>query len=193
MLRGRVLAASAMALTLACVVGGAPAQAKVERLERISTYDVKGERINEVMAALDRLGPPDDTGEHFHARTDARIDWTFAVHAIAGGCAVSSVRTKLALTVIMPHLVTDDAEVQQEFTDYTTRLMRHETGHVDNARKTAAEVDAAISALSPAATCKEMKDKANSTGHRVFDEGAARDVAYDKETDHGRLQGAHFP
>ena len=181
---------------VALVLGAAfalPAQAKVEHAERVSYYDVTGSRIDSVIAALDTKGPPDDNGERFHARTDARIDWSFSVRPVADGCGLSGVTTRLGLIVIMPHLVTNDAELEQEFEGYTARLMTHETGHVDNARKTAGEVDTALSALPPAATCKEMREKANAVGHHVFEEGAKRDVAYDHVTDHGRLQGAHFP
>ena len=170
-----------------------PAQAKVERTERVSYYDVTGSHIDAVITALDTNGPPDDSGERFHARTDARIDWNFSVRQVAEGCAISAVRTKLGLTVIMPRLVDADPEMQQEFDGYSARLMAHETGHVDNARKIAAEVDAALSDLPPAATCREMREKANALGHDVFETGAQRDVAYDHVTDHGRLQGAHFP
>jgi predicted secreted Zn-dependent protease len=191
MSRGFACATAFVALMVMSAV--APAQAKVERAERVSTYDVVGDRIEDVIAALDRMGPPDDSGEHFHARTDARIDWTFSVHAGAEGCAVTGLTTKLHLTVIMPHLIGGGREVRREFKDYVVRLMHHESGHVDNAHKMANEIDAAITGLPPAATCKAMKDEANAIGHRLFDEGARRDVAYDRVTDHGRLQGAHFP
>ncbi len=170
-----------------------PAQAKVERAERVSYYDVTGARLETVIIALDTKGPPDDSGERFHARTDARIDWNFSVRPVEEGCAIVGVTTRLGVTVIMPRLVSSDPELQQEFEGYAVRLMAHETGHVDNARKTAGEVDAALAGLAPARTCKEMKEKANSVGHRVFESGAKRDVDYDHVTDHGRLQGAHFP
>ena len=185
--------ATAMVALLLGAAFAPSAQAKVEHAERVSYYDVTGSRIDGIIAALDAKGPPDDNGERFHARTDARIDWHFALRPIDNGCAITAVTTKLGLIVIMPRLVGAEVELAQEFDGYSARLMAHETGHVDNARKTAAEVDAAIAALPPAATCKEMKEKANAVGHRVFEDGAKRDVAYDHVTDHGRLQGAHFP
>jgi predicted secreted Zn-dependent protease len=170
-----------------------PAQAAVERTERVSYYDIAGDRLDTIMRELAVRGPTDDSGQRFHARTDAHIDWRFSVRQSPTGCAVTNVTTKLTLVTIMPRLNSADGELQQAFGNYTGRLMVHESGHIENARKTAAEIDAAISSLAPTLDCQSLKARGNALGHRLFDEGERRDVAYDRATDHGRIQGAQFP
>jgi predicted secreted Zn-dependent protease len=192
MVRGTFAATGAAALIAVCAAFQ-PAAAKVDRDERVTYYEVSGDNIDAIMTQLDTHGPPDDTGERFHGRTDARIDWAFNLRSAGDGCAVRDVLTRLHVNLIMPRLATTDAEVREHFGEYVERLSFHEKGHIDNARKTAVEIDAALRALPPESSCKAMKEKANALGHRLFDVGAARDVAYDRSTDHGRIQGAHYP
>ena len=192
MVRAKLAATGAAALIAVCAAFQ-PAAAKVDRDERVTYYEVSGDNIDAIMDQLDTHGPPDDTGERFHGRTDARIDWAFNLRTVGERCTVRDVLTRLHLNLIMPRLTTNDAEVREHFGDYVGRLTVHESGHVENARKTASEIDAALRALPPESSCRTMKEKANALGHRLFDQGAARDVAYDKSTDHGRIQGAHFP
>lgn len=190
--RGTFAATGAAAVILACAAFQ-PAAARIERDERVTYYEVSGDNIDAIMDQLDTHGPPDDNGERFHGRTDARIDWAFNLRAVGDHCAVRDVLTKLHVTLIMPRLSTVDPEVREHFSGYVGRLTVHETGHIDNARKTAVQIDLALKALPPESSCRAMKEKANVLGHRLFNEGAARDVAYDQSTDHGRIQGAHFP
>ena len=186
-------AATGAAALFAVLAAVQPVAAKVDRDERVTYYEVAGDNIDAIMEQLDTRGPPDDSGERFHGRTDARIDWAFNLHAVGEACAVRDVLTRLHVNLIMPRLSTGDEEVREHFGDYVERLTVHELGHIENARKTALEIDAALRALPAESSCRTMKEKANALGHRLFDQGAARDVVYDKTTEHGRIQGAHFP
>ncbi len=192
MARVKFAATGAAALIAVCAAFH-PVAARVDRDERVTYYDVAGDNIDAIMDQLDTRGPPDDTGERFHGRTDARIDWAFNLRSAGDQCVVRDVLTRLHVNLIMPRLATADGEVREHFGAYVGRLTVHETGHIENARLTANEIDAALRALPPESSCKAMKEKANALGHHLFDVGAARDVAYDKSTDHGRIQGAHFP
>jgi predicted secreted Zn-dependent protease len=163
-------------------------QAKVAEVNRTSYYDVSGRSMDEVVDLIDRVGPTDHNGQRFQGRTDARIDWSFGFRRTAEGCEIRDVVTKLTVTMIMPRFVGSDPRLKERFDRSVNRLFVHENGHVHNAEGSAARIDAALTAVPAAPTCKALRTQANAVAHKLFDEGAAIDVAYDELTDHGRHQ-----
>ena len=47
--------------------------------------------------------------------------------------------------------------------------------------------------LPPASSCDQLQTSANATGRRLLEQLAADDREYDKRTQQGTLDGAHFP
>lgn len=163
------------------------AQASVSETVVRKSYRVQGNAALEVRSALKTKGPGG-----WDAYTYWHVDWRYVYQPSAGRCSIGEVATQLTITVTMPVLDTDNAALKAAFAQYLVHLQAHEDGHAENGRRAARKIDAAIVDLT-AATCDELGRVANALGHRIIEETAAADKAYDAATDHGRTQGAIFP
>ncbi|MBI1684522.1 DUF922 domain-containing protein [Caulobacter hibisci] len=154
----------------------------------ISYYDVPGRDQRAIRAAIDRLGPTDSTdGERVHALTKWSYQWRWRRKNSPQGCSIDGVEIGLRITVLLPRPVEGDrlnARVRKPWDAYMIALRRHELGHVAIARAGREEIRRALEA----ASCDGAADAAKAASARVGTESAR----YDRETRHGRTEGASF-
>lgn len=154
----------------------------------VAYYDVEGRDGPMIRRAIDARRPTDT---HDRTRVDAISRWSMRWSlrgSAAGTCDLDSVVITFAATVTMPRLTSPvmlSPALKADWDRYVAALERHEAGHVRYAYDHRDDVRAAIRAGSCATVA--------AAGKAAIARIAEHDVAYDRETQHGRTQGARFP
>ena len=162
------------------------ALAEVRETREVKNYQFAGASMAEARASMNKVRP-----RGYDAFTTWQINWRYTYKQANGRCSIATVTVNLAIVYTMPDLQTSDAALDRSFKGYLVKLRAHEDGHAENGRIVARRVDDAIPKLS-AATCEELGKNANALGQSIVKEGNALDIEYDKQTDHGRTQGARW-
>lgn len=173
-----------------------PPNAAAEVLETYAqdSYRVAAPAGSSLKNSLNRATPIRQNGELFHAYTRWHIDWRFWWNRFDNGrCEITRTTTQLRLTVTLPELGDASTSLRDEFERYRERLQFHESGHVRLARETAQAIDRAIRDLPPQRNCSELEAAANAAAYRLLEAGNQRNRDYDRQTGHGRQQGAWLP
>ena len=126
--------------------------------------------------------------------TDWHLSYTFRSRSAPGGCAVSSVTTRLELKVRMPRWTPAAGaapDLQSRWGRYVSALRTHELGHVQNARDFESAFKRTAAATS-AADCGALDASLRSAFAALLDQANRRDVDYDTQTRHGATQGAFY-
>lgn len=179
------------AVALAALAATTPGQAGVSEQVEHRYYDVDQRPGETLLAALNAASPVRDGGRAFHAYTAWNVRWQFRWNAAAGGtCRITSVTTRLAVTMTLPRLRSTDALAAADFRRYYPALLLHEEGHRSLARGVAQEIDRRIEALPPMERCADLEREANRLGHELLEDARQREVEYDRSTRQGCTQGA---
>lgn len=151
-------------------------------------YTITGSTANELRQEMSKLGPLDpDDGLHYDARTDWYISWTWPGYG-KGECDLmqTSINYDIKVTVPLWKLPSDiDPGLVDRWNHYMNNLMLHEQGHVNIILNHYLKVKEAIQA----ATC----DTAEEAAQEAANELRVLHQEYDKQTGHGKTQGAVFP
>lgn len=155
---------------------------------KLRYYDVSGRTAADIRASLNRNNSTDPiTGAHFDAYTEWQIDWSIPGDP-RGPCRLDQAKVSLELTVALPRLV-DTGNVPPDlllrWKRYRAALEAHEATHARNAVEGRRAVLEAIRA----AQCHT----ADWAAEDVLLELDYRDENYDRRTEHGWIEGAHFP
>ncbi|MBW8882718.1 MAG: DUF922 domain-containing protein [Asticcacaulis sp.] len=153
----------------------------------VTYYDVPGADTASVVAFLQAHGPIDSHDQwRGDARTDWHIDWRWPPGQ--NGCDTAHVQVTFSGKVLLPRLT--DArrmrpDVARAWQHYFDALVVHESGHLRHAYQHMNEVADAVRRQNCAG--------ANAAGMSVIRTLADYDAVYDRETVHGRSQGAVYP
>jgi predicted secreted Zn-dependent protease len=159
-------------------------------------YDVHGVSAADLRGELGKLGPMSGGSRH-QAVTNSKISWKAIPTPAAGGkCVVSSVDLSLTIEIVMPRWV-DEIGAPQSLSDswhsFVSGLLNHEHGHKQIAVANAEEIRQLVKTMTPQATCDAAINSFNAAARTINEKAEAKQVAYDKATDHGRLQGVRMP
>lgn len=167
------------------VVAG-PSSAEPRLQSRVESFDVSGATVDTIRASLNR--------NRQHSAN--RVNWNFRWTSTPGQCRITEATTDVSVTTYIPRLLANaqrPASVQQKWDSYLLALQLHQDGHVDLAMNAARQIEQAIQNLPPAASCEQLQQAANAAGRRLLEQLAIDDREYDKRTQQGTLDGAHFP
>lgn len=159
-------------------------------------YEIRGSSARQLRAQMSVLGTKWSDGKVYDARTDWHVRWNHGYRRSKSGCSIASVRTTVSVTYTYPKWVdrlSGPAHLRAKWDNYMAALTQHERGHRDIAVDAAERIEQAIASLGPMKSCDELGKAANTLGHRIVDEYKRKEVDYDRETAHGRSQGAVFP
>jgi len=78
------------------------------------------------------------------------------------------------------------------FREYLSRLMKHEQAHRNIAFESAQQLDKSLALLPLAIDCASLKRNTRTLYSRINEDQKRRNQIYDKETQHGVLQGVSF-
>jgi predicted secreted Zn-dependent protease len=159
-------------------------------------YQIDGANADQLRAQLDKLGPLDESGQHFAAKTDGNLSWTWSYSEGGGQCSLHDISAELEIIFTLPRW-TPPAEAPADLVDkwnkFTAALQVHENGHKEINIKAASDFVANAKTLPAYPTCDELKQALNKAGQGVIDRTRQENIAYDNQTQHGRTQGAVFP
>lgn len=186
----RQLQHAAMIALALCVLATSTRAEVVESLDEVS-YTAYPQRGQSLRQALNAASPIREDGEVFHGHTKWNIRWSFKWWREAdGSCRITSNETRLDLVITMPELEGGSRAMQQRFADFHEALYDHELGHADLAREAAQAVDDAILDLPEMDDCPTLEATANRRAHAIVNASKRRQKQYDRDTEHGRRDGA---
>ncbi|MFV9683479.1 DUF922 domain-containing protein [Pseudomonas sp. NY15367] len=168
-----------------------PAQAEVQERLQEQYYDLQVAPGESLSRAIDQTSPIRQNGQIFHAYTRWQVQWNFWWREQRDGrCQIDLTRTQLHATITLPRLDGGDTQQRQRFQQYLSALREHELGHYRIGQAAAAEIDAALLTTPEYPSCAELQQQANRRANAVLQQHVERERNYDRETGHGRTQGA---
>jgi predicted secreted Zn-dependent protease len=178
-----------LALAALAVSGGA--RAEVHETLDTGHYEARAQPGGSVALALNEASPFRPGNQVFHSATAWTMDWKLRPQATADGrCRTAEVSIDLRGEMLLPRLLGGSRAQQQRFEDYLTRLREHELGHFEIGREAARALEKSLYALEPARSCAQLQAAARDEGARLLKKYEAMGDAYDRQTEHGRTQGA---
>lgn len=179
----------ASVLATFCYATPAPA----ELIEHLGyrNYPVAVSPGQSLRQAINAASPIHRDGQVFHGYTRWQVNWRFATQARSDGrCHLTRIQVDLNITIDQPELRKDDAARHPAFTSYLHALREHELGHARIGREAATSIERRIFILPEMADCGALEQRANELGHQTMTEFQRRDIEYDRQTGHGKTQGA---
>ncbi len=162
----------------------------IENLDHID-YTATPRRGQTLRQALDAASPIREEGKLYHGYTKWHVRWNFRWWREADGrCRITEVTTHLDLDITLPELEGGTPAMQERFARFREALSEHEDGHAQIARDAAESVDQDILDLPEMASCELLEETANQLGHEHLDAAGRKSKRYDRDTEHGRSQGA---
>ncbi len=182
------------------MLGGAafttPAPAEVQSNARVEHYDVRGATAAQLRTEMSARGPVGPGGGRFDGYTRWYVSWRYAFRSGNSQCAIDRVTTDVKVTTTLPRWADEaraDGALRDQWRRYLAALTQHEDGHAQNGLGAARDIDAAIARLPAESNCDAMSARANAAGQAILRQYNQRDLDYDRDTGHGRSQGAVFP
>ena len=156
------------------------------------TYDVEQAANTSLLEAINRVTPVRQDGKIFHGNTSWYVKWRYRWNEQAdGSCTISKSTVTVTGKITLPNLISsDDEPSKSEFARYIVALKEHELGHYQIAKDIAKEIDDGILSLPTMDSCANLEKTANKLGYELLNQARADERNYDKETGHGRTQGA---
>jgi predicted secreted Zn-dependent protease len=157
-------------------------------------YDVYGSTVGEIRASLKRAGPR--VGDSiWHGKADWRVNWRTRYAQGPSRCRVTEASVDFSVIITLPrwspHPNTDYALIAQ-WNTYLRALELHENGHRDIGASAAREILSTLRSMS-SPRCDDMNDQATEAARRITDRHKELNQDYDRDTRHGRTQGATWP
>lgn len=163
--------------------------------ETVEHYEIAGKNARQLRDAMDRFGPSAN-GERFDARTDWRVGSSGRFQPTDAACELAELSVVVEVTTILPRWI-DESEASKRLGErwarYMAALELHEDGHKEIGVEAAKEVMERIREIPPQRTCTALQEVIELATAGVVAEYRAREVTYDRQTEHGKSQGAIFP
>jgi predicted secreted Zn-dependent protease len=172
---------------LTCVVRGA---------EQIKYYDIAGDSTTELRESLNRQRPVGPDGVRHDAVTLWYARWQYRTATSGRGCAVASFEVSLDIVTTLPRWTneaTAPSSLIARWRNYNAALLLHEDGHKAIAKETADAIRAAGTNVQSSSSCAELAGAIDKVANDVLKQYREKQRQYDKDTQHGRTQGARFP
>lgn len=158
----------------------------------IEYYPVEGTTSAEILNSLNARGPLDQRGVRRYARSEWSIRWEWPLTPVGPQLQAATSSTEIRL--ILPYLK-NQASVPQalrdEWAEYLNRLIIHELRHAQYPMVSGPQVASAI--RSAAGSTGLTPAQAHQAAEKILSRIRARDRRYDRETEHGKLEGVVFP
>jgi predicted secreted Zn-dependent protease len=160
----------------------------------VQYYDIAGRSERDLLIAMQRSGPQ-WAGRRFFGLTNTALQYGYRHAVEPRTCWPVDVSILVEVTVTLPRWESPHGTpyaLDRDWRAFERALRRHEDGHGRLAEQEAAALDRELGGLR-AATCVELDAYANQLADDVRARFAAQHEAYDRQTEHGRSQGAAWP
>lgn len=179
---------------LLCLILLCPA-AQAAPLEELNYeyYEVRLAPGLRVQAALDAATPIHVQGQPFYAYTRWNVQHDYRWWEEADGrCRITSVQVQLKTRIQFPRLHAVPVALRQRSERAMAALQAHELGHHAFGQRAARKIESLILLLPEQSSCVRLTQEVDARAARVIDEFSAQEREYDRQTEHGRTQGAYF-
>ncbi len=167
------------------------AQAEVDEHLQYQHYDVPIASDDSLRQAINRASSIHQDGQIYHAYTAWNVQWRFWWYEERDGrCRLTRTHTQLTSQITLPRLAGGDGQQRQRFAQYLSALREHELGHYRIGQAAAVEIDAALLQTPEYPSCAELQRQANQRANAILQRHIERERRYDRDTGHGRSQGA---
>lgn len=163
---------------------------------KIVYYDIAGNTANALRHQMNEKRPLDESGKRFDAYTRWYVGWRYRYQPTARECEFTRVTVSVQATITLPRWVDESQAPQaleQDWNRYVAALRRHEQGHYVHGMDAARQVEALGRSFHAAGDCPALTAEFDHQARAITQRYAAMDKTYDRDTDHGRTQGAVFP
>jgi predicted secreted Zn-dependent protease len=164
--------------------------------EQTKYYDIAGDSPTELRESLNQQRPVGPDGMSHDAVTLWYTRWQYRTTTSGRGCAVASFEVSLEIVTTLPKWTNEAAapsSLVARWRGYYEALVRHEDGHKAIAKETAAAIRNAGTNTPSNSSCAELARAIDRVANDVLKQYREKERQYDKETQHGRTQGARFP
>jgi predicted secreted Zn-dependent protease len=186
---------NALALTAGLVFSCVPLTRAADTVIVTTNYYAgSGTTARALRASLIQARPWKDS-DNRDGETRWNIEWNFELSENANGCRLRSLSTKTTITIILPKWnppPSPPSNLVERWKKYSDALQRHEASHAQMAREAAVEIRKRVLALPESAPCQKWRESIQATANKVIAEFREKDTQFDKQTDHGRKDGAWF-
>lgn len=171
------------------------APAHAEPLVRLHTgyYYIDGQSAIVLAAQIDQLGPKGPDGVRSAARTKWDIQWKFN-HAQQGvTCSIKNTAVAIGVARTLPRWRGESkgpAPLRAHWKQFHAALLRHEDRHKEFGLQAGREIESALIAMKPASNCEDLKIAANALANQILGKYKKLEVEFDRQTRHGRSEGA---
>ena len=153
-------------------------------------YEIRGTSWEELRREIDLKGPRGWTG-----MASSRIGYDVKTRPEKAGCAVASAQARAETKVQLPawgNRFEGPRPLQVHWDQVYRTLDLHERGHVAINVEGAKDLERALKAIEPQATCDAVMAEARKRAESVWRAVAQRQSEYDADTDHGRRQWSPY-
>jgi predicted secreted Zn-dependent protease len=182
-------------MLIALLMSALPTQAAVGISDRLERYAISGSTPSDLRLEMNSKGPRGNAGgQVFDGYTRWSVIWRYRYNNFGNTCAITSVATSVTVTITLPKWddeITADNNTRSKWSRYLAALELHERGHRQMGIDAAKEIDRVISGMS--GRCDALEARANEAGKAILNKYRQLDLDYDRDTDHGAMQGARFP
>lgn len=163
----------------------------VGKVVRTDYYEVRGTNVDSLLGAMQTSRPFTN-----NAFTEWFVDWNYEFLLKTDGCDLRSFDTRVQIRYTLPlwaGLEHASKPLQREWKRYQSAVRRHEQGQADFGVAAATEMSRLVRSKSwSAPSRKELKAQIDEACGKILKDFQAHEAAYDRETDHGRTQGARL-
>lgn len=159
----------------------------------MTTYNIYGATAVEIRKSLNSNSPISIGNIPYDAFTKWHVTWNFSYQHNIDGCYVTNAATAVHIEMTMPWLRTPiQGKVKQQWERYIRALLQHEHGHRDIGIAAANKIEREL-LLMKYSDCNRFEKKGHDMAHRIIDRYLKKEQNYDRTTQHGKTDGAHFP
>jgi len=155
-------------------------------------YDIFPRVKTDIKAQLQKNTPIIHKNTKYHGRTFWQIEWSIAWKKTNGICYINSNKTKLNVLFEMPRISASYSAsdpVIVTFDKYYEALLMHENGHMNNGTKALKAIEMLLSNFKSYSDCQVLNKEVKNSIAQIISQYKSHDVAYDSQTEHGKLQG----
>ena len=165
--------------------------------ERVEFYGIQGRSAEQLVREMRTKSPPPAFGgPTYFARAETYFTWDLNLETLDdGSCGIEAFEVKVDVLYTLPKWTDKERgskRLVQYWDEFEKNLFIHEQGHGDIALEIAVDMAQAIAKTESSEACKDLIDTASENANLVLKESRSRQREYDKETGHGKTQGAYF-
>jgi predicted secreted Zn-dependent protease len=156
------------------------------------TYVVSASTLSGLRSGVTNCPIRAEVAGSYHAITARQIAWSYSFAQVGAQCTITNVRVGLHVTQLLPDFSPKAGTAQSvinAWNTYHASLLAHENGHVDVAKRYAAELVEKLNALGTM-NCGAIQTLARTTVDSQLKALNTTDTDYDAVTGHGATQGA---